>query len=151
MPCPTELLLLFMVYRRIVRFQFYDAEIIRPFFLHGIAQGADKPDTAVLLVGHVLGRQWRSQRLHWYGSGRDDAQVVNVRQRLNARISCCKNAFSSSAWGSPVTTGSKCIVAIRPSCTSRSRSMRSMTSWLCMTSSLESISRWKLTNRLPGP
>ena len=48
-------------------------------------------------------------------------------------------------------TREEVVGAIRPSCTSRSRSMRSMTSWLCMTSSLESISRWKLTNRLPGP
>ena len=66
-----------MVYRRIVRLQFYDTEMIRPFFLHGIAQGADQLDTAVLLVGHVLGRHGAVKDYIGMGRAGHDAQVVN--------------------------------------------------------------------------
>ena len=125
--------------------------MIRPFFLYGIAQGADQLDTAVLLVGHVLGRHGAVKDYIGMGRAGHNAQVVNVRQRLKLADLLLQECLQFVRMGVAVTTGSKCIVAIRPSCTSRSRSMRSMTSWLCMTSSLESISRWKLTNRLPGP
>ena len=152
-PAPTEgLLFLFVVYRRIVRFQLYDTEMVGPLGLYGIAQGIDELDAPVLFVGHVLGRDGTVKKSRSYVSGR--AQCAGRGCWPAARVPrphAAKNALSSSAWGSPVTTGSKWIVAISPSSTSRSRSIRSMISWLCMTSFLASISRWKLTRRLPGP
>ena len=53
---PTRLRFSLMMHRSVIRFQLYDAKMVGPFGLYGIAQGVDELDAAVLLVGHVLSR-----------------------------------------------------------------------------------------------
>ena len=86
-----------MVYRRIVRFQLYDTEMVGPLSLYGIAQGIDELDAPVLFVGHVLGRDGTVKNHVCMCRAGHNAQVVDVGQRREFLDLTLQNAFSSSA------------------------------------------------------
>ena len=125
--------------------------MVGPLGLYGIAQGIDELDAPVLFVGHVLGRDGTVKNHVCMCRAGHNAQVVDVGQRRELLDLTLQKRLQLVRVGITGHDGVKVDRRDQPSSTSRSRSIRSMTSWLRMTSSLASISRWKLTRRLPGP
>ena len=118
-PAPTELLLLFVVYRCIVRFQLYDAEMVGPLGLYGIAQGGLTSLTprCCLSVMYSAGTAQSKITFVCVGPGTMRRSWMLASGVEAPRPHCCKNACAARPRGGRrSTTGSKWIVAISPSC-----------------------------------